>query len=256
MPKFSIIIPTYNRADGRLQRALDSVVCQVYRAGDWECVVVDDGSTDDTKIIESWFEPIQYSNFNIIHHEQRQGRVIARNTGMEAATGEWICHLDSDDAYDPMYLATVAYNIEQNPDVSLFVLGVIVHGMVGERNNRICPAWTKIRKAWIPPMDSNGCHLLFKSGKVGTGGFVFKRECLDVIGYLPEWQHPDHIADGLDEWLGFEFGTTGYGSGRRGGDARGHVGNPWGEDHALFQKLYLHYLAHPIHAALYVQYLR
>lgn len=255
MPKFSIIIPTYNRADGRLQRALDSVARQVYQ--DWECIVVDDGSYDTTTAL---FAPGgQFSNevhFGYILHEQRQGRVIARNTGMAAATGEWICHLDSDDVYDPMYLATVAYNIEQSPDAFLFVLGVVVHGMIGERNNRICPAWTKIRKAWIPPMDSNGCHQLFKSGKVGTGGFVFRRECLDTVGYLPEWQHPDHIADGLDEWLGFEFGTTGYGSGRRGGDARGHVGNPWGEDHALFQKLCLHYLAHPIHAALYVQYLR
>jgi glycosyltransferase involved in cell wall biosynthesis len=252
-PKFSIIIPTYNRADGRLQRALSSVVTQVY--GDFECIVVDDCSTDGTCVY--WNGRCFDYRFRRILHDQRQGRVIARNTGMEAATGEWICHLDSDDCYDPMYLATVAYHIEQNPEASMFVLGAIVHSMIGEREKRICPAWTKVRNPWVPPVDENGRHsALFPSGHVGTGMFVFKRECLDVIGYLPPWQHPDDVADGIDEWLGFEYGTTGYGSGKRGPVAKGHVGNPWGEDHALYQKLCLHYRAHPIQAALYVQYTR
>jgi glycosyltransferase involved in cell wall biosynthesis len=247
MPTFSIIIPTYNRADGRLQRALDSVVCQVYRAGDWECVVVDDGSTDDTNIIESWFEPIQYSNFNIIHHEQRQGRVIARNTGMAAATGEWIAWLDSDDAYDPMYLATFAHHIEQEPDARLFVCGAIVHGMVGERNARICPAWTKIRKAWMPPVNSDGAHLHFTSGKIGTGSFVFHRECYEAVGPFPPWVSHLDIADGVDEWLGYE---TGYSA------AKKWVGNPYGDDWAYLRKLTMLYRVHLVHPALYVQYMR
>ena len=91
--------------------------------------------------------------------------------------------------------------------------------------------------------------------------FVFHRECYEEIGPMPPWQHPDHIADGIDEWLGLEFGTTGYGSGRRapverGLIGKGHVGNPYGDDHAMVLALTRHYRVHIIHAALYRHYVR
>ena len=92
--------------------------------------------------------------------------------------------------------------------------------------------------------------------------FIFHRECYEEIGPMPSsWRHPDHIADGLDEWLGLEFGTTGYGSGRRapverGLIGRGHVGNPYGDDHAMILALTRHYRVYIIHAALYRHYVR
>jgi len=250
MPKFSIIIPTYNRADGRLQRALRSIETQQYLYCDnyegYECIVVDDGSTDVTPDL-IWFTPIYDSTFRYIRHDHRQGRVIARNTGMAAATGEWLCWLDSDDAYDPMYLATFAHHIEQEPEARLFVCGVVVHGMVGERNKRICPAWTKIRKAWMPPLNCDGAHDHFPSGKIGTGMFVFHRECYEEIGPLPPWVSHLDIADGVDEWLGYE---TGYSAAKR------WVGNPFGDDWAYLRKLTMLYRVHLVHPALYVQYVR
>jgi len=268
MPKFSIIIPTYNRADGRLQRALDSVAIQTYC--DFECVVVDDGSTDKTQeLLEHELHPRHprsFHHFCYVKHDQRQGRVIARNTGMAAAEGEWICWLDSDDCLDSMYLATFAHNIEQNHDARLWVCGVVVHGQVGKPNERICPKWTKIRPAWMPPVSSNGNHMYFDSGHVGTGMFVFHRECYEELGPLPDWKHPDDISDGIDEWLGLPFGTLGYGSGKKEREVDtpplvrkrgiGHVGNPYGEDHAFFQALALRWSVNLIHAALYVQYVR
>lgn len=262
MPQFSVIIPTFNRADGRLQRALDSVATQVYQ--DWECIVIDDGSTDDT---DDLF-PIHYhtkQGFCYIR-QKRRGRVIARNTGMKAAGGEWVCFLDSDDAYDPMYLATVAYHIEEEPGAQLFVLGSIIHGQFGTPNHRTCPAWTKIRRAWVPPVGEDGRHTYFDSGHVGMGQFVFQRDCLEVTGLYPPWKDHDDVADGIDEWLGLEYGTLGYGSGKRKREMEeppllrarglGHVGNPYGEDHCLFLKLALNFQVYPIAAALYVQYTR
>lgn len=289
-PQFSIIIPTYNRADGRLQRALDSVVVQTYR--DFECIVVDDCSKDDTRDVvfeymktdatrecptDLLFEHIEPTDpnvaehlrggrFHYVRHEKRGQRVVARNTGMWIAdNNSWICNLDSDDAYNPEYLNTFAYHIEQEPDARLWVCGSVYHGMVvryeGKKKIHVVPAWTKIRSAWMPPIDTNGQTPLFSSGKIGTGMFVFHHECYEKIGPMPEWKHPDHLADGIDEWLGLEFGTTGYGSGRRGPVkrgliGRGHIGNPWGDDHAQILALTRHYCISIIRAALYVQFVR
>lgn len=260
MPQFSIVVPTRNRADGRLQRCLASVAAQTHR--DFECVVVGDGSGEDEAKYLKYLDQAAVAFDTEFRHVpvEHGGRVLARNAGMEAATGNWICHLDSDDAYDPMYLATLAYNIEQEPDARLWVCGVVVHAMIKGESDvvkpdmgcHICPKWTQIRKAWVP--ESIGT--LFNSGDVGTGMFTFRRDCLDVTGLLPEWRTPYDIADGIDEWLGVEPGSTGYGSGAEGHPQRQLVGNPWGEDHALFQKLCLHWEAYLIQAALYVQYRR
>jgi len=264
-PMFSIVIPAYNRADGRLQRALDSVLTQTWR--DLECIVVDDGSTDETRHIVSEYWVGRLDCLRYIRHDERQGRVSARNAGMAAAQGEWICWLDSDDAWDQEYLRTFAYRIEEEPEARLWVCGAIVHGVDGPVNARTVPKWTKIRKAWMPPVDSNGVHEFFDSGRVGTGMFVFHRKCYEAVGPLPEdWKHPDHVADGLEDWLGIPFGTLGYGSGKRAREVeappllrkrgQGHIGNPWGDDHAFFLALALKYRVHLIQAALYVHYVR
>lgn len=253
-PKISIITPTWNRVEGgKLRRCLASVMTQTYH--NFEHVIVDDGSRDieATRAVISDFEdfvPIRY--IEIPH----QGRVIARNTGMRAAKGEWIVWLDSDDALDPMYLETVAYNIDREPDAWLWVIGAVVHGILkvkveGQKKLvHTVPKWTKLRKAWMPPSSCDGAHTTFNSGKVGTGMFVFRRECLDTIGFLPPWINHNQIADGMDEWLGLEPGATGYNSRTR------LVGNPHGDDHAMFQKLALYWQVHLIDACLYVHYVR
>lgn len=247
-PKFSIVIPTHNRADGRLQRCLNSVMTQTWR--DFECIVVDDGSTDGTpELLDSDAHP--YSLFKQLRYLRlvaNRGRVIARNVGMEAAGGEWICWLDSDDAYDPMYLATFAHYIEQDPDANLWVCGAIVHGVLKDADGKhLVPKWTKIRPAWMPPVNSDGGHDHFGSGKVGTGMFVFKRACLEQTGLMPPWRTCYDIADGVDEWLGYE---TGYSASRR------LCGNPFGDDYCMFRRLTQFYQVHLIQSALYVQYVR
>lgn len=102
---FTIIIPTHNRAK-LLARAIDSMIAQSDQQ--WELIVVDDGSTDDTKAIIARYddERIRY-----IHQENRQLNG-ARNTGVAATKGEYASFLDDDDEFLPDHLTRLRQAIE------------------------------------------------------------------------------------------------------------------------------------------------
>lgn len=96
--KVSVVIPTYNRAY-ILREALESVLAQRY--SNFEIVVVDDGSTDQTfELMKS----VQHEKIHYIRNERNQGCSAAYNAGMRAAQGELIGFLDSDDLWKPDYL--------------------------------------------------------------------------------------------------------------------------------------------------------
>lgn len=97
-PLVSVIIPTYNRAR-LLRRALDSVLSQTFQ--DFEVLVVDDGSTDDTEeAVAAFVDPrIRY-----LRQLENRGVSAARNRGMEEARGEYVAFLDSDDEWLPKKL--------------------------------------------------------------------------------------------------------------------------------------------------------
>lgn len=95
--KISVIIPAYNRA-GVLPRAIKSVVNQ--KCGEWELVVVDDGSGDDTKKVVNKFASAD-ARIKLISFSENKGVNAARNAGAAAANGDWISFLDSDDEYLP-----------------------------------------------------------------------------------------------------------------------------------------------------------
>ncbi|UPV76852.1 glycosyltransferase (plasmid) [Halorussus limi] len=98
MPTVSVVIPTYNRAE-LLTRAIDSVLAQTY--DDFELVVVDDGSTDDTEAVVTGYDD---DRVRYLAHETNRGANPARNTGIEAAEGEYVAFLDSDDEWRPRKL--------------------------------------------------------------------------------------------------------------------------------------------------------
>jgi glycosyltransferase involved in cell wall biosynthesis len=107
--KFSVVLPTYNRAH-HLPQAIESVLGQTY--ADWELLVVDDGSTDDTETVVRGYQDARIRYLS----RENGGPGAARNTGLEAATGDYIAFLDSDDAYLPHHLATFAQQIGQAAD--------------------------------------------------------------------------------------------------------------------------------------------
>ncbi len=96
-PRVSVVVPTYN-ASGRLKKTIESVLAQTVPP--FEIIIVDDGSTDDTKQVCAHFGgAICYLAV------ENGGQQRARNIGVARATGEWIAFLDHDDLWDPDYLA-------------------------------------------------------------------------------------------------------------------------------------------------------
>jgi glycosyltransferase involved in cell wall biosynthesis len=106
-PTVSVVTPTYNHAE-TLPRAIDSVLAQTFE--DFEYIVVDDASTDDTEsVVDSYDdERIQY-----VRHEKNKGGSAARNTGIERASGEYVAFLDADDEWLPRKLAAQVDCLEE-----------------------------------------------------------------------------------------------------------------------------------------------
>lgn len=107
MPKFSVIIPTFNR-EKFVTLALDSVLSQSF--SDYEIIVIDDGSTDNTRTaLDPYRKRIRYI------YQKNSGVSGARNAGIREAKGEWIAFLDSDDEWAPNYLATQMEHAREFP---------------------------------------------------------------------------------------------------------------------------------------------
>jgi glycosyltransferase involved in cell wall biosynthesis len=108
-PRVSVVIPTYNRA-GLLGLALDSVYAQTWKR--FEVIVIDDGSTDGT---EAALRPyVERRGLRVLRQENR-GPSAARNRGIEAARGEYIAFLDSDDLWLPIKLAVQVARLDACP---------------------------------------------------------------------------------------------------------------------------------------------
>ena len=112
---FSVIIPTHNRAD-LILKTLNSVLSQTQR--DYEILVVDDASTDDTEQVLAPL--IRAQSIRYIRHDQNCERSQARNTGMRNARGAFVTFLDSDDLMYPHNLEDAANFIKANPATKLF----------------------------------------------------------------------------------------------------------------------------------------
>lgn len=103
----SVIIPTYNRA-GKIMRSVESVLNQTYR--DIELIVVDDCSKDNTVEV---LNEIQDERLRVIRLEKNSGACVARNTGIDAAKGEYIAFQDSDDSWRPEKLEKQLETLEK-----------------------------------------------------------------------------------------------------------------------------------------------
>ncbi len=138
---FSIIVPTYNRGNIIIQ-TLNSVKNQTFT--DWECIIVDDGSTDNTEEMLKEYV-FNDSRFQYIHQENKE-RSAARNNGIKHAQGDYVCFIDSDDFYKKNHLE-------------------IIHSFLSKHNFPIAMVFTnfsflkegKIESHSIPKYSPNKC---------------------------------------------------------------------------------------------------
>lgn len=113
----SIVIPLYNKEQS-IAKTLDSVLAQSYT--DYECLVVNDGSTDRSReIVEQWVCTKQDNHFRLINKENG-GVCSARNRGIQEAKGEFIALLDGDDQWDKDYLSEMERMIADFPECAMW----------------------------------------------------------------------------------------------------------------------------------------
>ena len=146
----SIIIPVYNRSS-LLKRALDSIYNQT--VAEYEIIVVDDGSTDNTaEMLRLFFPEINY------FYQSNQGVSAARNKGLEHAKGDWLAFLDSDDEWLPGKLETQ------------------INALQLESEFKVCHT----EELWV----RNGIRVNQMQKHKKTGGWIF-RQCLPLCAMSP-----------------------------------------------------------------------
>ena len=172
-PKVSIILPTYNRAK-YLDRAISSVLNQSY--SDFELIIVDDASTDNTKEVVDMFDD---DRIRYIRNEKNLGGAGARNRGIKEAKGDFIAFQDSDDQWHPekLKIQMEAFS-KATPDVAVVYTAFI--RKVGDKEFIIPPASVKKREGNIYR------ELLLHVNFVGTPTAVVRKKALEKVGGFDE----------------------------------------------------------------------
>jgi len=162
----SVVIPTYNRAHV-VGRAIRSVLNQIYQ--DFEIIVVDDGSTDNTEEVVNCFNDPRIC---YIRHEQNKGGSAARNTGISMARGKYIAFLDSDDEWLPSKLEKQVKQLDEAPAcVGLSYTGYwVIRGGITELG-RIPSA-----RGYVMPL------MLARDCVSPTSTVLVKAECFRKVG--------------------------------------------------------------------------
>ena len=180
-PTVSVIIPTYNRASF-LVDTIKSVLAQTYKHV--EIVLVDDGSTDDTRIIlHPYMDRITY-----IYQENR-GRSAARNTGIGTCSGKYLVFLDSDDLLLPEKLKRQVSFLESHPEVDL----VYSDGYTLNDDGSLDSLEPHVTT--FPPPDRTDLVAAFLRGNLfAPHTALLRRGCLDAESLF------DESIAGLEDW--------------------------------------------------------
>ena len=169
-PKISCIIPCYNQSQ-YLVECIESILAQTYNPH--EIIIVNDGSTDETRRIAMQYPEIKYIE------QVNKGLASARNTGIMNSTGEWFYPLDADDKMIPNCLQRIADTIADNPDIDVIAPSFKEFGT----RDRAVILMTN------PTIED------FKTGnRIGYFSAIKKEALLEVGGYSPKmtWGYEDY----------------------------------------------------------------
>lgn len=175
MPRVSVIVPAYNAAR-YLSAAIDSVVGQTY--ADWELIIVDDGSTDNTRFVVQSYIPTLGDRLRYFWQANR-GLPAARNAGIRKARGEFIGILDADDVWLPTRLARGITVMDSSPRV----------GLVHSRIARIDSNGAVVDCLSFPARFQAGkvaLHIYTRRANILCPTVLLRKRCLDTVGMFDE----------------------------------------------------------------------
>lgn len=171
MYRVSVIIPVYNR--GKLiENAVHSVLAQTYQG--FEIIIVDDGSTDDTSTLAASLAK-EDQRIHYLQHDTNRGAQAARNTGIQAAKGEWIAFLDSDDQW-------LSNSLEVRLQLAMEMRLHVVHSECYVIN----PGSIELQQFGVPRMQGQIYKELLRRPGPMFQGLLVSKEALNRIDYLDE----------------------------------------------------------------------
>lgn len=178
-PKVSVVVPTYNCAK-YLHETIHSILTQTL--GDFEIIIVDDGSTDDTeKLVQNYLhasgDKIKYIK------QENSGPACARNTGIRESSGEFISFLDADDLWLPNKLSAQIGAFDKNPHVGLVHTDSFRFG--GSKGIYCNRSWMSAEQ--IERQSGNiFLDYYFRRCRIMPTTVMIKRECIDKVCYFDE----------------------------------------------------------------------
>ena len=183
----SVVIPTYNKSLA-IESTLRSVLQQTYR--NVEIILVDNGSTDDTREIVDRFIVANPGNWKVLDVEENRGPSNARNLGILNSTGKYIFFLDGDDVFLPMKIEAQVEFMEENPSVGLSLTPYFIYSD-SKRPIRVIRNLnpTKLISGWLTMtgfgglVESTGCirksfldsNLMYDITLMGSEGLDFTK---------------------------------------------------------------------------------
>jgi len=169
-PLVSIIIPVLNRAD-LIGKTLDSVIAQTYQ--NWECIAVDDGSTDHTKtVIQGYVK--KDARFVLVERPKvhQPGGNGARNYGFEISKGDYIQWFDSDDLMQPDFLTEKINSFKKNSDHQS-----VVSRFTSFSDKKILDEQLKFRELYEHMYENTITGRLH----INTPGIIYRRKFLEEV---------------------------------------------------------------------------
>ncbi|MBF8148298.1 glycosyltransferase family 2 protein [Winogradskyella sp. F6397] len=188
MAFFSVVISVYNK-EKHIQQTIESVLNQTFK--DFEIIVINDGSTDNSENIISAYEDKRIKLITTAN----QGASNARNRGLKEATSNYIALLDGDDTWDASFLQHMYDAIQKFPELNIFSTGI-----AQQYENKVIPVVYNFKQ-----QDLYGIHNFFQASQkyslITSSSVVFNRSILDKTG-----RFDPTIVSGQDTDLWLRFG--------------------------------------------------
>ncbi len=173
----SVVVPCYNQGHF-LDETLQSVLDQSY--SNWECIIVNDGSTDSTdRIAKNW---VKRDNRFKYSYKENAGLSSARNTGIKVSKGEFILPLDSDDIIHESFLKKLVPELKN--DETLAIVSCFSNFFIDNISNVVYKS---------KPSGSSYKNLLFENNLIATS--LFRKSCWQEVGGYDE-----KMKNGFEDW--------------------------------------------------------